>query len=162
MPIPECKQRPNQDGSSQSGAENALSEHSWQPLEIKSSVIERWLFAGAAMATLLVILTHPALISGSDELSLYLRLVIWISLSGLGGYQLWAQPSLFLHYYPTYQFKTIDNKSYEFELVWALMPRMMLVRYRCFGGRWRLRTIWPDSANEAALRVLRASLTSLR
>lgn len=114
------------------------------------------------MATLLVILTHPALISGSDELSLYLRLVIWISLSGLGGYQLWAQPSLFLHYYPTYQFKTIDNKSYEFELVWALMPRMMLVRYRCFGGRWRLRTIWPDSANEAALRVLRASLTSLR
>lgn len=162
MPIPEYKPRPNQGAIVQGNADKLHSVCSWQPVEIKFSAIERWLFLGVVAATLLVIVSHPVLLGDGDENSLYLRLVLWVGLSGLGGYRLWAQRPLSLHYHSPNQFKTINNIPYEFELVWALMPRLMVVRYRSLGDRWRQRMIWPDSANAEALRILRASFTSSR
>ncbi len=110
---------------------------------------------------LLAMITHQQLVSFDDWWSLELRVTLWVALVTYGGRQLWDQGALSLFSLGPNQFRTHENTRCQLELVWALMPWIIRIRYRVDGTSWRYRMIWPDSADRESLRLLRVSLISM-
>lgn len=162
MQIPACNAKANSPVGSSVRAEIAQPADSLQYFTLSASVIERRLFWVSSVFALFVITSHQQLFDSSDALSLWVRLAFWAGLTAYGLHQLRVQSPITLSYSPKDQFRDLDRRAYDVELIWSLMPGLMLIRYRCLGLRWRYRMIWPDSGHSESLRLLRVSLTAMR